>query len=114
MEAGNEPENLSSGNHPGSRLLSPPMTIIGVGGLGASARFAPQFTKLVGATAVVYVGGKAITHPGSRKGLAGLLRMIDEAAQKTTDPAVLRQLRTDRAAIVELLKTSVEAIEETG
>lgn len=86
--------------------------IFGIGGLGASARFAPWFTKLAGVTGVAYVGGKAITHPGSRKGLAGLLRMMDEAAQKTTDPAVLRQMRLDRAAVVELLKTSVEATEE--
>lgn len=86
--------------------------LFGVGGLGASARFAPLFTKLVGATGVAYVGGKAIIHPGSRKGLAGLLKMIDDAMQKTTDPAVLRQFRADRAAIVELMNTSVEAVEE--
>ena len=85
--------------------------IFGIGGLGASAKFAPYFTKLVGLTGVAYVGGKAITRPGSRKGLAGLLTMIDRAIQKTTDPAVIRQFRIDRAAVVELLESSEEAIE---
>ncbi len=86
--------------------------IFGIGGLGASARFAPYFTKLVGLTGVTYVAGKAILRPGSRKGLAGLLTMIDRAVQRTTDPAVLLQLRTDRAAIVELLKSSKDQIKE--
>lgn len=87
--------------------------IFGIGGLGASARFAPYFTKLVGLTGITYIAGKAVMRPGSRKGLAGLLTMIDRAIQKTTDPAVIRQFRLDRAAIVELLKTSKEQIEET-
>ena len=86
--------------------------IFGIGGLGASARFAPYFTKLVGLTGITYIAGKAVMRPGSRKGLAGLLTMIDRAIQKTTDPAVIRQFRLDRAAIVELLKTSKEQIEE--
>jgi hypothetical protein len=86
--------------------------IFGIGGLGASAKFAPFFTKIVGVTGVTYVAGKAVTRPGARKGLAGLLTMIDRAMQRTTDPAVLRQFRTDRAAIVELLKASEEKIKE--
>jgi len=67
---------------------------------------------LVGLTGVTYVAGKAVTRPGARRGLAGLLTMIDRAIQRTTDPAVIRQFRLDRAAIVELLRTSEEAIED--
>jgi len=80
----------------------------GIGGLGASAVFAPFFTKLVVLTGVIYVAGKAILRPEARKGLAGLLKMTDRAIQRTTDPALLLQMRADRAAIVELLKITKE------
>lgn len=87
-------------------------TIFGMGGLGAAARFAPWFTKLAGVTGVTYVAGKAVMRPGARKGLAGLLTMMDRTIQRTTDPALLLEIRADRAAVVELLKTSKEQIEE--
>jgi hypothetical protein len=82
--------------------------VFGIGGLGASAKFAPWFTKLVGLTGVTYVAGKAVLRPEARKGLAGLLNMTDRAIQRTTDPALLLQMRADRAAIVELLKITKE------
>jgi hypothetical protein len=80
--------------------------LFGVGGLGASAAFAPYFTKLVGAGVASYILGKAILKPGARKALGQLLKSADMAIKRTTDPALLRQLRADRAAVVELLKTS--------
>jgi hypothetical protein len=85
--------------------------LFGVGGLGASARFAPTFTKLAALSALTYAGGKAALRPGGRKALGNMLGWIDDAIKVTTDKNVIRDLRADRAAIVELLKIAEERIE---
>ena len=80
--------------------------IFGVGGLGAAAMFAPWILK-GGLTAGVFYGaGKAVMAPTTRRGLAQLLKLADKATLKITDPAVLRQMRADRALIVELLENA--------
>lgn len=76
----------------------------GIGGLGAAAVFAPYFTKLVALTGITYVGGRAVLSPASRKGLGALLKGVDRAIAKTSDSGLIRQLRLDRAAVVELLQ----------
>lgn len=80
--------------------------VFGVGGLGAAAMFAPFFTKLAGTVGATYVAGKAIMAPSTRKGLGQLIKFIDQAMLKASDPAVLAEMRVDRALIVELIKTS--------
>ncbi|GMR03274.1 MAG: hypothetical protein BMS9Abin21_104 [Thermodesulfovibrionia bacterium] len=82
--------------------------LFGVGGLGAAAAFAPWIT---GATALV-LGSvaikKAVISPGARKGIASLISMTDKALLSSKNPSMIKQLRADRAILVELLKTSQE------
>jgi len=85
----------------------------GVGGMGAAAMFAPFITKFGALGAVTYVTGNLIMAPGGRKGLGKLLKLMDKATLKITDPAVLREMRADRALIVELLSISKEQISDS-
>jgi len=78
----------------------------GVGGLGASAMFAPIFTKLVLTGLITYATGKAIMSATTKKGIALLLKQTDKAIKTATNPALIKQMRLDRALIVELLKSS--------
>jgi hypothetical protein len=80
--------------------------VFGVGGLGAAAMFAPWILKGGITAGIFYGGGKAVMAPSTRKGLAKLLRLTDKATLGITDPAVLRQMRMDRALIVELLESA--------
>lgn len=79
-------------------------TMFGIGGLGAAATFAPWFTKLATAGLVTVIGGKAITSPAAKKVLGQLLKKIDIVIRKTRDTNLVRQMRLDRALIIELLK----------
>lgn len=76
----------------------------GIGGLGASALFAPFFTKGVFLGGFGFLAGKAITSPSAKRALAALIRQSDKAIKVATNPDMLRQLRTDRAFLVEMLK----------
>ena len=87
--------------------------VFGVGGLGAAAMFAPFIRNFGALGVVVYVGGRLIMRPGARKGLGRLLKTIDEMTLKISDPAVLKELRVDRALIVELLEMSDKELTET-
>lgn len=86
--------------------------IFGVGGLGAAAIFAPFFTKLAAGAIAGYAGKRAIMSPKTRIGLGKLIKHFDEAIQYTTDPAIISQLRADRAFVIELYKNAEESIEE--
>jgi len=79
-------------------------TLFAVGGLGASALFAPYFTKLVLASLFTYGAGRVIFGANTKKILSTLLRGIDQAIRKTKDANLIRELRADRAAILELLE----------
>ena len=87
--------------------------VFGVGGLGAAAMFAPFIRNFGALGVVVYVSGRLIMRPGARKGLGRLLKTIDEMTLKISDPAVLKELRVDRALIVELLEMSDKELTET-
>lgn len=87
-------------------------TAFGVGGLGASAMFAPFFTKIVIGTIATYSLGKAVMGPRVKKGLATLLKAMDEAIIKTKDKNLIKQMRLDRALILELLEVSGEKLDE--
>ena len=52
----------------------------------------------------VYKGGKAVFSPQAKKGLSKLLSVTDEAIKATNDKDLIRQLRLDRALVVELLE----------
>jgi hypothetical protein len=84
--------------------------LFGVGGLGASAIFAPFFTKIVFGSIGVYATGKLIMSPKIRIGLGKMLKMTDVAIKRAKDTDTIKTLRIDRAALLELLQTSETAI----
>lgn len=79
-------------------------TAFGVGGLGASAQFAPMFTKIVTGGLATYAGGKLVMSAPVQRAVAGLLRQMDDAIKVAVDADMIKQLRADRALIVELTK----------
>lgn len=86
-------------------------TVAGVGGLGASAAFAPMFTTLAGLGLGAYAGTKLVTAPGAKRALAGLIRQTDSALKTATDPVMISNLRADRALVLELMRKGEEAVE---
>ena len=88
-------------------------TFAGVGGLGASAIFAPYFTGLAGLGLAGYAGNKLITGAGTKKALAGLIRRSDEAIQAATDPVMISTLRADRALVLELMQKAEGAVNDS-
>jgi hypothetical protein len=74
--------------------------------------FAPIFQKLALTAGIGYVGAKAVMAPATRKALGKTIRFMDEAIQRTTDPALISQLRADRAALVEIYKNAEETLAE--
>lgn len=89
-------------------------TLFGIGGLGAAAKFAPYFTKLLSLGVATYVGGRLVMSPAAKRGAAMILRRVDDALSIATDKEMIQQLRADRAAIKELLDSSAESIEASG
>lgn len=86
--------------------------LFGIGGLGASALFAPYFTAIAGLAIGSYVGGKFIMSPSAKKGIAILLETTDKAIRATKDANLVKILRADRIALLELSKSSEESISE--
>lgn len=82
--------------------------LFGLGGLGASAMFAPVFTKLALGGVVTYAAGKAVLSPSAKRGVSKLLGAVDRAIRTSKDQVLIAQLRLDRAAMVEILKQSNE------
>lgn len=85
--------------------------ITGVGGLGAAALAMPFVQKALVGYGLYWAGRKAVVSPATRKGLGQLVNILDKGIRSATDPVVLRQLRADRAAVLELIK-SVEVDKE--
>ena len=83
--------------------------LFGVGGLGAAAMFAPYVSGLLGVTLVGMGIKKAVMSANTRKGLGLLLKSVDRAVLTSKNPSMIKQLRADRALIIETLKNS-----ETG
>lgn len=80
--------------------------LFGLGGLGASAVFAPYFTGIALGSAGTFAMGKFLLSPSTKKGISLMLKTTDEAIRKATDTNLIMQLRADKAAMVELLKQS--------
>jgi hypothetical protein len=68
--------------------------------------FAPWILKGGAAAAIFYSGGRAIMSPKTRRGLGKLLKLTDRATLKISDPATLKQIRADRALLVELIENA--------
>lgn len=88
-------------------------TLFGIGGLGASAMFAPIFTQGVALGLGTYATGKFLTGPKAKRGLGRLLREMDKAIKVATNPEMIKQLKADRAAIAELARTAATVSDET-
>jgi len=88
-------------------------TVTGLGVIGASATFSTPLAVGLGIGAITYAGRKALMSPTTKRGVAKLLRGLDKILPTTKNPSVLRQLRADRAVIVEMLKNT-ELIEESN
>jgi hypothetical protein len=81
------------------------------GAAGASTAVA-AFPKIALGGAAVYGAGKAIASPQAKKALGQLLKATDKTIRITKDKDVIRQLRTDRALLLELLKTAPSDAEQ--
>lgn len=77
-------------------------TAAGMGGLGAAATFAPMFTSLAMGSLGVYAAGRMILSPTAKKATAKLIEQVDEALKLATDADMIRQLRADRALLLEM------------
>lgn len=80
--------------------------LFGVGGLGAAAMFAPYVSGALGLSLVAMAGKSAVMSPNTRKGLSLLLKSVDRAVLTSKNPSMIKQLRADRALIIETLKNS--------
>ena len=83
----------------------------GVGGLGASALFAPMFTKIAFGAIGGFAAYKYLTGPASRRELGKMLNGIDTMIRKTKDANLLRELRAERVLIIELAKTAEQELD---
>ena len=76
-----------------------------LGGLQATGVPVVSTASTIGLTAGgLVVGGKALTSSQSKQFLGALLKATDKAIKKTSEKNLVRQLRADRAAILELIK----------
>lgn len=82
--------------------------LLGVGGLGAAAMFAPFFTKIVLGSVATYGISKVLLGVTMKKVLSHLLKGIDDAIRATKDVNLINELRLDRAGIIELLELEEE------
>lgn len=80
----------------------------GMGGLGAASFFLPAIQKGAIAAGTLYGLGKVTMSPNTRKLLGEVITIMDKSAQKITDPAVLQQMRADKAALLEIIRTAEE------
>lgn len=78
-------------------------TIFGIGGLGAAATFAPFFTKLAGLALGTVAAGKFVMSAEVKRGVSAMLKNIDDGLRIATNPEMIRQLRVDRATIIEMV-----------
>ena len=83
----------------------------GVGGLGASAIFAPMFTKIAFGAIGSWAVYKYITGSASRRELGKLLKGVDAMIRKTKDANLIRELRADRALLLEFAKTAEQGLD---
>lgn len=86
--------------------------LLGMGGLGAAATIAPGIRTAMIAGAVGYGGYRLTISPATRKGISQLIRTVDKAILSSKNPSMIKQLRLDRAALVDILKESELVKEE--
>lgn len=87
--------------------------ITGMGGLGAAAMAMPFVQKALIGYGLFWAGKRAVISPATRKGLGQLVNILEKGIRNATDPLVIMQLRADRVAVIEMIK-SVEVDKETN
>ena len=89
-----------------SQMVNEGSAILGLGLVGGSALLSPYFAGGLAATAITYAGHKAIMSATTKKMLSNTVKAMDKALLSAKQPSMVRQLRADRAAIIELMKTA--------
>ena len=80
--------------------------LTGVGILGASAAYSPVFSIGLFGAATSIATYKLVMSDSAKKGLILLLKGVNQAVQTSTNPAMIRRLRADRAIIADELKNA--------
>lgn len=83
-------------------------TGIGLAVPAAAAAIMPSLIPLALTSGAIVGGGKALTSVAARKAMGNLLIATDKAISLTKDKKVISQLRADRAAVLELIKSLPE------
>jgi len=91
-----------------NKLVQQLAVIFGIGGLGAAAKFAPIITGVGGGIIGLTLAGKALRSPKTKIVAAKLIKAVDKAILSSKNPSMVKQLRADRALIVNTLKNSQE------
>lgn len=87
-----------------SRIVQGIAAVVGIGGLGAAATFAPAVAVVGGFGLLTVAAGKLVVSAKGRKVFAELLKAIGQALPKVTDTAIKAQLLQDQKFITDLLK----------
>ena len=95
----------------GLKLPTTPLAVSAtIGAAGSVLTLAPGLASVLAGTVVTgglgYAGYRALISPATKKYLAKLLVASDKALKTSTNPDMLKQIRADRAVVLELLERS--------
>ncbi len=88
-------------------------TAFGLGYVAASEALAPVFATGLGVLIASKGAYGIVTSAKTKQALISLVKGVDRAILSSKNPSMIKQLRSDRAAIIELIKTSNDK-EQTG
>jgi len=88
-----------------SKFINEFSTVLGLGLVGGSALLSPGAVGSLASAAIVgRAGYKTVISPTAKKALSSLIKATDKAIYTSKNPSMIKQLRADRALVVELLK----------
>ena len=79
------------------------LLVLGIGGAGTF--ISPAITGTVAATAATAYAIKGLRSPKAKKALGAILIQTDKAIRLTKDKDIIRQMRLDRAALLEMIQS---------
>ncbi len=86
--------------------------VAGSTAIGIVGVVAPVMGAVAGAGLMTYAGGKFIMSKKTKKGLASLLKATDDAIRLSKNKDMIKRMRADRAAILEVIQNAEIAAEE--
>jgi hypothetical protein len=89
-----------------SRAIQESALLMGTTALYASQVVSPFITGGFAAAGTAYIAGKWVVSSQAKRSLASLLKVSNKAIGIAKDPAMLHQLRADRAVLVNMLETA--------